>query len=157
MMTDGELPWQRMRLFMSCRSCHCSFMSTTLQPTNQPPLWGSLSMIVCHQVRAFAGWPGTTAGFALSSKDGSQAAAESIKILKTRLLSGEGEGSGSARDGGLPRVEVRGKGLVVLCGSEGEGKGCLEILELQPVGKKAMPASAFLNGLSGRSIQLAEV
>ncbi|MBQ7025782.1 MAG: methionyl-tRNA formyltransferase, partial [Peptococcaceae bacterium] len=26
------------------------------------------------------------------------------------------------------------------------GKGCLEVLELQPAGKKAMPAKAFANG-----------
>ncbi|MBQ2120597.1 MAG: methionyl-tRNA formyltransferase, partial [Peptococcaceae bacterium] len=29
---------------------------------------------------------------------------------------------------------------------EQTGEGCLEILELQPAGKKAMPAKAFCNG-----------
>lgn len=105
------------------------------------------------QVRAFAGWPGTTAELEILGKDASQGVPESIKILSTRVVSADARKQGEKSP---PRVEVRGKGLVVHCGSEGGEGGCLEVLAVQPVGRKAMPVSAFLNGLSGRSLRLAK-
>lgn len=41
--------------------------------------------------------------------------------------------------------------LAVRCGDG----ALLELLELQPASKKAMPASAFLNGMGDRTLELA--
>ena len=114
--------------------------TTQKQPLHQPdsPL----------QVRAFAGWPGTAAEIEIVGKDADSASRESIKVLRTGLGSLE---MGDSETGDLPRIEQHGKRLMVKCGREGASGGSLEILEVQPVGKKAMPASAFLNGLSGRT------
>jgi methionyl-tRNA formyltransferase len=102
------------------------------------------------QVRAFAGWPGTNANFKVVSSDGSQVVQETFKILKTRM----GFSENHSESGRVPMLTMFEKDLVVHCGKEGEPGGCLEILELQPVGKRAMQVGAYLNGLNGRQLRL---
>lgn len=106
------------------------------------------NQLIVLQVRAFAGWPGTTATFRLAT-EGLEAQGEPFKILKTRLGSGD-----HPRRTGRPEAFVEEKCLLVQCGQDGAG-GCVEVLEIQPQGKKPMPVSAFLNGLKGRTIHLA--
>jgi methionyl-tRNA formyltransferase len=58
---------------------------------------------------------------------------ERIKILKVRAVSGSGEPG---------RVEKASSGTLLA----GTAKGLIMIMELQPEGKKIMPAAAFLAG-----------
>jgi methionyl-tRNA formyltransferase len=65
-----------------------------------------------------------------------------LKIITTRVSN---EGDEKAANG---EVEVTKKVLRVPCG----GGGWLELLEVQPPGKKAMPTNAFINGIKGSTI-----
>ena len=102
------------------------------------------------QVRAFAGWPGTTAWFELSdgSEDGTKT--EPLKILRTRIAEG---GSGDSLEE-RPRIVIDRQSMFVECGRN-SGDGSLEILQVQPLGKRAMDVASFLNGLNGRTLRLA--
>lgn len=100
------------------------------------------------QVRGFAGWPGTTANLCLEA-EGQEAEPQAFKILRTSLNTEQ-----SKETGPWPRIEITGRHLLVHCGHD-SNEGCLEVLELQPVGKKAMPVAAFLNGLNDKKIRLA--
>lgn len=75
------------------------------------------------QVRGLLPWPAAVAGVA----------GVRCKIFATRVESDQG------RPGTV--LEVGKEGILVAC-----GQGALRILELQPDGKKAMPAAAFLQG-----------
>ncbi len=57
------------------------------------------------------------------------------------------DASESAQDARTEVCVVRDR-LLIPC-MDGE---CLEVLELQPTGKKAMLAGAFINGLKGRRV-----
>ncbi len=76
------------------------------------------------QVRGLSSWPGATA--VLCGKK--------LKIHRTRVVPGCGQ----------PGQVLSLSPLTVAC-----GEGALEILEVQPEGKKRMTAEAFLNGLHG--------
>lgn len=89
-------------------------------------------------MRAFAEWPGAKAKFDIRSADGKIKAVE-LKIVTTRV------GGEAAVDGVVKLVN---DALVVPC----EDKTSLEILELQPAGKKVMRAKDFCNGLRGQQI-----
>ena len=101
----------------------------------------------CHnKVRAFAGWPGTKATLKVKPPgDDAEAKDVVVKIITTRVSS-EGD---AAAAGGV--VELRKKMLRVPCA----GGEWLELLEVQPPGKKAMDASSFINGLGkGASVYI---
>ncbi len=82
-----------------------------------------------RQVRALTPWPGTS----VTVRDGG----ERIKIKKV-----------------LPRAEVRSKpGLLFESGGRlfiGAADGCLEVLELQPEGKRVQTAADFISGKKGQ-------
>ena len=100
------------------------------------------------QVRAFAGWPGTTAIFHLEAS-GSEPAKDMVaKIIQTHVSAGSQAQASSAGESNLREVHVAKGRLLVPCG-DGE---VLEVHELQPPGKKPMPAGAYINGLKGRSV-----
>lgn len=72
-----------------------------------------------------------------------------VKITRTRVTSAaELEASRTAEDNARMEVCVVRDRLWIPC-RDGD---CLEVLELQPTGKKPMPAGAFINGLKGRRI-----
>ena len=87
--------------------------------------WSRTARQLHDQVRGLYPWPA-----AVASVDGVR-----CKILRTALA----EDAGRQAPGTV--IQADKKGLRVACGD-----GALEILELQPDGKKAMAASAFLMG-----------
>lgn len=101
------------------------------------------SALECHnKVRAFAGWPGTKATLKIKANGDEESKEVVLKIITTRVSA---EGDEKAANG---QVEVTKKLLRVPCA----GGGWLEVLEVQPPGKKAMPANAFINGIKGSTV-----
>ena len=101
------------------------------------------SALECHnKVRAFAGWPGTKATLKIKANGDEESKEVVLKIITTRVST---EGDEKAANG---QVEVTKKLLRVPCA----GGGWLEVLEVQPPGKKAMPANAFINGIKGSTV-----
>lgn len=103
-------------------SSHAPMLSRELSPLD----WGKTARQLHDQVRGLYPWPAATAAL-----DGAR-----CKILRTKLV----EASTDRQPGTILQADK--KALRVACG----GGGVLEILELQPDGKKAMAASAFLLG-----------
>lgn len=101
---------------------HAPMLSRELSPMD----WGRTARQLHDQVRGLHPWPSATAEL-----DGIR-----CKILRTSLA---GEGAGKAPG---TVIQADKKGLRVACGDG----GALDILELQPDGKKAMAAAAFLLG-----------
>lgn len=101
---------------------HAPMLSRELSPMD----WGKSARQLHDQVRGLYPWPAATAVV-----DGVR-----CKVLRTALT---GESAGE-----MPGTVVQAdkRGLKLACGDG----GVLEILELQPDGKKAMAASAFLLG-----------
>lgn len=104
------------------RASHAPMLSRELSPMD----WSRTARQLHDQVRGLYPWPA-----AVTTVDGVR-----CKILRTAL----GEDAGGQAPGTVLQADKR--GLRVACG---DGKA-LEILELQPDGKKAMAASAFLMG-----------
>lgn len=102
------------------------------------------------QVRAFAGWPGTTAIFHLEAAAGEGEKDTVVKIIRTHVVE-QSEAETMCSTGSLQReVCVTRDRLLVPCA----GTDMLEILDLQPPGKKPMHAGAFINGLKGRRLYI---
>lgn len=103
---------------------------------------------VHNKVRAFAGWPGTWATFEVAEEGEKEGEGKVVrlKIVTTRVGEGE-EGVGAGRVVGV----LGGKkgGLRVRCGDG----SVLDILEVQPPGKKVMDCKSYANGLRGRSLR----
>lgn len=95
------------------------------------------------QVRGQAGWPGTSHTFLITRKDGTQAEME-LKILASQLA----ENAVQAPHLEHQQVQIGGSSLLVWCG---DGRA-LELLLVQPAGKKPMSAQAFANGLGGSTL-----
>jgi methionyl-tRNA formyltransferase len=104
------------------QASHAPMLSKELSPID----WSKNARQIHNQVRGLYPWPA-----AVAEIDGIR-----CKIIRTALTADTtGKTPGSF-------VQADKKGLKVACGNG----GVLEILELQPDGKKAMPASAFLAG-----------
>ncbi len=103
-------------------SCYAPMLSREQSPMD----WGKTARQLHDQVRGLYPWPAATAVL-----DGAR-----CKILRTAL---SGEMTNQA-PGAVLQADK--KGLRVACGDG----GVLDILELQPDGKKAMAAPAFLLG-----------
>ncbi len=88
-----------------------------------------------RKVRALNPWPGTSFVLVLGEKT------ERIKVRQTEFHTTLASHPG--------RLEER-AGMLIF----GTAQGALEIVKLQPEGKKEMDASQFLNGLRGRGISL---
>lgn len=104
------------------RASHAPMLSREQSPMD----WGRTARQIHDQVRGLYPWPSATAEL-----DGVR-----CKVLRT-ALSGETAGK-------VPGTVLQAdkKGLRIVCGDG----GVLDILELQPDGKKAMAAAAFLLG-----------
>jgi methionyl-tRNA formyltransferase len=93
---------------------------------------------LARRVRALNPWPGTSVLLEIPSNGKSER-------LKIRAAKAHSFGS-PVRQG-----EIADKAGMLLLGT---AEGCLELLRVQPEGKKEMDASSFLNGLRGRGIAL---
>jgi methionyl-tRNA formyltransferase len=109
--------------------------------------FSKLSALEAHnKVRAFDGWPGTKATFLV--KDDTKGETKEIvaKILTTKV------GNAIQPGDDAERVVVIGKKQFSIpckkCGNY------LDVLEIQPPGKKAMDIASFVNGLKGASVSL---
>jgi methionyl-tRNA formyltransferase len=105
------------------------------------------------KVRAFAGWPGTSAAFTLVDGASGRAEAVEYKVLRTRVAGEAAASSGGGGGGGgdaaaAGEVVFEGGCMYVRCG----GGSVLEVLQVQPPGKKAMGPRDLKNGLGGRSL-----
>ena len=104
------------------QASHAPMLSKELSPID----WSKNAREIHNQVRGLYPWPA-----AVAEIDGIR-----CKIIRTALtVDTTGKAAGSF-------VQADKKGLKIACGN-GE---VLEILDLQPDGKKAMPAAAFLAG-----------
>lgn len=103
-------------------SCYAPMLSKELSPID----WANPARRIHDQVRGLYPWPA-----AITEVDGIR-----CKIVKTLLTSDHT----SAAPGSV--VQANKRGLKIACG----GGEVLEILELQPDGKRAMAATAFLLG-----------
>ena len=104
------------------QASHASMLSREQSPMD----WGRTARQLHDQVRGLFPWPSATAEL-----DGVR-----CKVLRT-VLSGE-----TANKAPGTVLQADKKGLRIACGDG----GILDILELQPDGKKAMAATAFLLG-----------
>lgn len=99
------------------------------------------------QVRALAGWPGTMHTF-LQHKDEGKDTSLDLKVLRTRLVTDPETEIGQIATAQRSEVLMHNRRLYVRCGDG----AFLELLEVQPSGKAAMPSEAFTNGLRGSTL-----
>lgn len=106
--------------------------------------FSALSALEAHnKVRAFDGWPGTKATFIIQDeKKGGEPKEIVAKILTTKV--------GGSIEGGEKVVKVAKKQFSIPC----KGSEYLDVLEVQPPGKKPMDVASFVNGLKGSSVSL---
>jgi methionyl-tRNA formyltransferase len=102
------------------------------------------AVILHNRIRAFAGWPGTWGDFIVYDEAGGEREAVRLKVVKSRVLRAEGGMCLGVHD-----VKLTADGeLAVTC----DDGSVLGVSMVQPLGKKAMPASAFWNGLRGKAL-----
>ncbi len=104
------------------------------------------ALAIHNKVRGFAGWPGTWSLFDLEG----EAEPVRLKIATTQVVGPE---DAARPQGGARAVELVGEGkkkaLRVLC-ADGSA---LDLLEVQPPGKKVMDGKSYANGLRGRALK----
>jgi methionyl-tRNA formyltransferase len=122
--------------------------------------FSSQSAYMCHsKVKGFAGWPGTVATFYIQASDSNYSKtnddALDLKIIKTKVVDASLIAEDTWRsdddddDDAKCQAVAHGKqGLLVKCGDG----SVLQIIEVQPPGKKPMSARSFANGLKGRKL-----
>ena len=106
--------------------------------------FSALSALEAHnKVRAFDGWPGTKATFMIQDdKKGGKPKEIVAKILTTKV--------GGSVEGGEKAIKVAKKQFSIPC----KDGNYLDVLEVQPPGKKVMDVASFVNGLKGSSVSL---
>lgn len=112
---------------------------------------------VCHnKIRGFSMWPGTFMYFQIGDDEdddaGGSSAAEpvKVKIIQSRVLQEEG----SANPTNVVELgPAKTDGLHLVCGDG----SVLELLQVQPVTRKAMDARSFVNGLRGKKLRWVEM
>lgn len=113
-------------------------------------LWFTENAKYMHnKVRAFAGWPGTTAELILDPR-GKEEEKIKVKIITTRMLRAEG---GAVLGVHEIKMNKKGDAMVITCDDGSQ----LEVLEVQPPNKRAMDAKSFWNGLKGKRVERARV
>lgn len=109
---------------------------TKIRKTDGKIDWKARALDIEAMVRAFSPWPGAYCTF-LTTKG--EIPVTLTKVLMRRDFNGDpGE-----------VLQADKYGLVIGC-----GQGAIEVLELAPSGRRAMPAVAFLNGLRGERPQI---
>ncbi|XXG79618.1 hypothetical protein AAC387_Pa09g0650 [Persea americana] len=107
--------------------------------------WLSFSQeafVLHNKVRAFAGWPGTRAKVQFVDQNGPLDIQE-LKIITTRVCN-----CGDIHDN-KDEITFKEDALIFPCA----GCSALEVVEIQPPGKKVMNARDFWNGLRGRKLK----
>ena len=99
-----------------------------------------------NKVRGFAGWPGTKAKFEVRKDGSDEGTVVEVKIITTKVVSDSEAGKEAKAANGA--VELTKNSMRVPCG----GGDWLEVLELQPPGKKAMKAGDYANGMKGSTL-----
>ncbi|MCO5549224.1 hypothetical protein L7F22_002690 [Adiantum nelumboides] len=105
--------------------------------------------VLHNKVRAFADWPGTKAKFQVVNTTGEATQDLDLKIITTKPRIDTSAERHLDHNRHLLRHEK--SALLVFCG----GDSVLEILELQPPGKRIMSAKDFSNGLRGQQLRIA--
>lgn len=95
--------------------------------------WNMSARQIFNRVRGFDPWPGAYTVFR----------GQLLHLRRVRVSGGISGASGA--------LAVDAHGLRVACGPVGTGQNSLEILELQPEGKKRMSAQDFINGRMPKS------
>jgi methionyl-tRNA formyltransferase len=90
--------------------------------------WSLSAEIIFNRIRAYQPWPGAFC----------KAGGRNLKILRTNV---EEMPRGVAENPGGKIVGTNSDGPLIAC-----GENSLRLLEVQPEGKSAMPAVAWLNG-----------
>lgn len=115
-----------------------------------------------NKVRAFRGWPGTSATFSLCDSDTGEAEEDiQLKILRTRPpLRFKSASFNEIEDDRGDHMSDNRKKIVQLSDDESsltipcaDGRH-VEVLEVQPPSKKAMEPKAFMNGLKGKLLKV---
>jgi len=113
-------------------------------------LWFTENAIYSHnKVRAFAGWPGTTAQFVINSLEADEEKM-TVKIVTTRVRRKVG---GAVLGVHQISCDDKANTLVITCDDGSQ----LDVLQIQPPGKKPMDAKSFWNGMRGRRVERARV
>lgn len=97
--------------------------------------WSRPAAVIAARLRGFTPWPG-----AWTTLDG-----KTVKLLEVELLDAPARGAAGAGE------KLAGRGLAVACG----GATALLVRRLQPEGKGAQDALAFLNGLRRDTVAFA--
>ncbi|HSI36538.1 MAG: methionyl-tRNA formyltransferase [Phycisphaerae bacterium] len=87
--------------------------------------WAKPAEVLARHVRGMYPWPGCR----VSLRDGAGAELNRVTLVRARAVSGSGEAGGITTSGAI-----------------GTGEGLLEVVEVQPEGKRAMALSAYQNG-----------
>jgi methionyl-tRNA formyltransferase len=98
-----------------------------------------------NKVRAFAGWPGTTASFTLVDEASGKTEDVEYKVVRTRVADA---GAVAGSSGADAEVVLASASMYVRCG----GGSVLEVLQVQPPGKKVMGVKDLKNGLGKRKL-----
>ena len=124
-----------------------------IDPSESSAKWNEGAVQVHNQVRGLNLWPGTKAKMKVGNT------VVEFKLLKTRLhnssesnldrekLSENIRGDGSAPATSFPKMRIAKEGKKVAFRIEFETGPDLEILEIQPVGKRAMSVGDYANSL----------
>ncbi len=98
--------------------------------------WRATAKVLHDKVRAFSGWPGTRGRFTVAGEE------TELKIVTTRVGTGE-------RLPARGECTLQGDALIVVC----EDGTTLEVVELQPPGKRVLSARDFWNGLRVKDLR----
>lgn len=113
-------------------------------------LWFTENAVYAHnKVRAFAGWPATTAQLVINSQEEDEEKIK-VKIVTTRVRR---EVGGAVLGVHQISCDDKSNTLVITCDDGSQ----LDVLEIQPPGKKPMDAKSFWNGMRGRRVERARV
>ncbi|GBG88771.1 hypothetical protein CBR_g48389 [Chara braunii] len=136
--------------------------ATKVRPEEGQLLFHQDAWVLHNKVRAFAAWPGTKATFRVERADAAASNGDNtdelivVKIVTTRAKRPEKmeEQTTSNAAEGCEEDLVRGVGREVVFAEDALKVRCrndsiLEILDVQPPGKRAMTAKDFWNGLRG--------
>lgn len=128
-----------------CRHLNCSpFFLIEVSVEESWLCFDQPALMLHNKVRAFAGWPGTRTKVQISNGDGNgidDSQILEIKIVTTKVGSKYYQGNEAT-------ITFDRDALIFCCG----GGSTLEVLELQPPGKRIMSAQDFWNGLRGRKL-----
>ena len=113
--------------------------------------WGENAKTLHNRVRAFASWPGTRARFLVSGLE------QEFKIITTRLGPCDSEERAAPtmpelrqdENDNVSRCVLRGDALRVVC----DDGSSLDVVELQPPGKRVLTAREFWNGLPTKDLR----